>query len=268
MKANLSSTMSPKFASLFPNDNMYSQNSLRPLPQGGGKMRATPNSLYNNSPIRNPASMFGGKNKLKFSSVGIPSKKGFGQGVGVIRPSTTGHTMRMSASMSSPSKFGNGGFEEEKKVDCSSSFHKAQHLLDTAKQQQEARRHGGAVGGGGGAGGSLLGSGGVLRRTSDPKLQTTFGGGGSDTDNSSVGGGRGVRDGGSVGDSESPQQQQRNNPQQQQVPPPHPSMAFARPATSHEGMIRGGGSIDNENLREEVKRLQMAMVDQFRGKGR
>ena len=50
---------------------------------------------------------------------------------------------------------------------------------------------------------------------------------------------------------------------------PHPSIAFARPATSHASMQSSFvDPKDAEDLREEVKRLQLAMVDQFRGKGR
>ncbi|GMI36755.1 hypothetical protein TrRE_jg9655, partial [Triparma retinervis] len=185
----------------------------------------------------------------------------------MIRPGTTGQMMRTSSSVPALQRFANGGFAEEKKVDSLSSFTRAQHLLDTAQQQQqqdEARRSG--LGGEGDGGGGLLGSGGVLRRNSDPKLSYHGGGGGSD-DNSSVGGGGSLRG----SSNQSPQQQQQQQQQYQQQPP-HPSVAFARPATSHAGLERGVGAgmgeIDNENLREEVKRLQLAMVDQFRGKGR
>ena len=46
----------------------------------------------------------------------------------------------------------------------------------------------------------------------------------------------------------------------------HPSMAFARPSTSQASMQSIAVDPNNaEQLREEVKRLQLAMIDQFRG---
>ncbi|GMI16182.1 hypothetical protein TrLO_g5347 [Triparma laevis f. longispina] len=82
-----------------------------------------------------------------------------------------------------------------------------------------------------------------LRRNSNPNLKTTF------ADNSTV----------ASSDSNSSSLQ----------PPPmqmHPSMAFARPSTSQASMQSIQVDPNNaEQLREEVKRLQLAMIDQFRG---
>eukprot|EP00519_Triparma_laevis_P015534 CAMPEP_0182490998 /NCGR_PEP_ID=MMETSP1321-20130603/641_1 /TAXON_ID=91990 /ORGANISM="Bolidomonas sp., Strain RCC1657" /LENGTH=781 /DNA_ID=CAMNT_0024693245 /DNA_START=18 /DNA_END=2360 /DNA_ORIENTATION=- len=81
-----------------------------------------------------------------------------------------------------------------------------------------------------------------LRRNSNPNLKTTF------ADNSTV----------ASSDS--------NSSSQYQPPPMHPSMAFARPSTSQASMQSIAVDPNNaEQLREEVKRLQLAMIDQFRG---